>query len=100
MGIPTMSEKLIAACCDGNNGAVERMMREDCDVACSVNVPLPDGTTPMLAAIIWGHKDVAEVLLNCGADVNAKSECTDWTPLHAAALQENGDLCEMLLRHG
>merc|ERR1711939_60915 len=54
----------------------------------------------MMAAIIWGHTNVVKVLLDCGVDVNSKSECTNWTPLHAATLQENGQLCELLLQHG
>merc|ERR1711998_389737 len=97
---PNMSDKLVALCCDGNAEMVERLMREDCDVACSADVALPDGTTPMMAAIIWGHAAVVKVLLECGVEVNAKSECTLWTPLHAAALQENAELCGLLLQHG
>lgn len=95
-----MSAKLVTACCDGNAEMVERMMREDCDVACSADLALPDGTTPMMAAIIWGHTAVVKVLLDCGVNVNAQSECTNWTPLHAAALQENAELCQLLLERG
>merc|ERR1711871_1849531 len=95
-----MSNRLIELCCDGNSAQVERLMLEDCDVACSCNVALPDGTTPMLAGIIWGHPEVVKVLLKCGADVNAKSEGTHWTPLHAAALQEHAVLCAILLDSG
>jgi len=54
----------------------------------------------MLAGIIWGHPEVVKVLLKCGADVNAKSEGTHWTPLHAAALQEHTALCAILLDSG
>jgi len=52
-------------------------------------------STPLHAAALSGHKDVAEFLLNNKADVNAK----DWegqTPLHDAAKNGHKDVVELL----
>ena len=46
-----------------------------------------------------GHKNVAELLLDNGADVNAKDKHGN-TPLHKATLRGNKDIVELLRKHG
>ena len=42
-----------------------------------------------------GHKQVAELLIANGADVNAKAD--SWTPLHSAALTGHKEIVELLI---
>lgn len=79
---------------------VETLLREDCDAACSIDIAASDGTTPVLATIMWKHADILKVLLDHGANAKAPFEGTKWTPLHAAAMQESEDMCKFLLEHG
>jgi ankyrin repeat protein len=57
------------------------------------------GMTPLHLAAMNGHKDVAELLLDNRAEVNAKN-ISDYTPLHFAALAGNKIIVELLLAHG
>jgi hypothetical protein len=56
------------------------------------------GMTPLIAATMNGHKDVAEVLLSRGADVNQRSEVGP-TALIQAAQRDNPAFVELLLNH-
>ena len=56
-------------------------------------------TTPLHWAAQKGHKEVAELLLANGADVNARNKYGD-TPLHFAASAGSKDVVELLLAHG
>ena len=60
----------------------------------------PDGTSALCAAALWGNDELVKVLLKGKADVNVKNSGTGWTALHAAAFQEHGKVCHMLLLHG
>ena len=53
-----------------------------------------DGWTPLHWAARWGHTEVAQALLEAGADVNAKNELGQ-TPLDMAA--EEGEIDMILL---
>ena len=57
------------------------------------------GQTPLHIAAENGHRDMAELLLNNGADVNAKAN--NYTrPLHIAAENGHRDMAELLLNNG
>lgn len=58
-----------------------------------------DGLTPLHLAIQMGRADVAKLLIECGADVNAR-DSDGRTPLHYAALQGQTSTAEALLAHG
>ncbi|MGB2863329.1 MAG: ankyrin repeat domain-containing protein, partial [Sedimentisphaerales bacterium] len=58
----------------------------------------PNGTTPLDRAVVAGLKDIAELLIAKGADVNAKDNW-DWTPLHSA-VYGNKDIVELLISEG
>ena len=55
-----------------------------------------NGETPLHCAAYQGHKDVAQLLLNDKADVNAK-DSRGATPLHYAAIGGYKDVAELLL---
>jgi ankyrin repeat protein len=58
-----------------------------------------EGKTPLHVAVEWNQKDVAELLLAKGADVNAKGK-DDWTPLDAAVGHARKDIVKLLLAKG
>ena len=55
-----------------------------------------NGETPLHAAALNGHKEIAELLIEKGADLNAKN-VVGMTPLHYATTKEIADL---LRKHG
>jgi serine/threonine-protein phosphatase 6 regulatory ankyrin repeat subunit B len=58
-----------------------------------------DGHTALYVAAEVGNKDVAELLLAGGAQVDAKAT-TWWTSLHVATVNGHKDVVELLLRNG
>ena len=48
---------------------------------------------------MYGHSEMAELLLENGADINAQSKYEN-TPLHLAAQQGYPEVVEVLLKHG
>ena len=50
------------------------------DAGADVNEPMPDGTSPLLLALINAHFELAGFLLDRGADPNADGQ--GWTALH------------------
>jgi ankyrin repeat protein len=63
-----------------------------------------DGWTPLHLAAFFGHREVAELLLDHGADVNARSQSERFaranTPLHAAAANRQVAVAELLVARG
>ena len=47
-----------------------------------------------------GHKEVAELLIVKGADVNAKEEFDGWTPLHFVAGKGHKEIARLLIAKG
>ena len=58
----------------------------------------PDAT-PLHPAALYGHKEVVELLITAGADVNAK-EKYEKTPLHHAAKAGYYEIVELLIAAG
>ena len=54
------------------------------------------GETPLHHAVLWGHRDVAELLVASKAEVNAKTDGA-YTPLHWAALRGQKAVVKLLL---
>ena len=72
--------------------------------------PIHDGTdvvakggwkegTPLHYAAWEGHKEIAELLIAKGADVNAKDK-NSATPLHLAAEYDHKEIAELLIANG
>ena len=55
--------------------------------------------TPLLEAAFWGRLDIGKLLIERGADVNAKAD-RGVVPLHEAARMGHLDFVRLLLRHG
>jgi hypothetical protein len=59
----------------------------------------PPGQTPLHIAAWYGYESAARILLDAGANVNARYE-DGMTALHMAAKYDQVSLCELLLEHG
>ncbi|KAG8298963.1 Oxysterol-binding protein- protein 1 [Homalodisca vitripennis] len=66
------------------------------DVSCKGKSKSNLGWTPLHLASYFGHKEVVELLLDHGADINAVNDTGD-TPLHKASFIGREDLVLMLL---
>lgn len=66
-----------------------------------VNMPSSNGFNvfPIHSAAAGDHTDIAELLIECGADVNVK-QSAGVTPLHSAAQNGNIDMLILLLESG
>src|SRR5438105_4679209 len=66
-----------------------------------VNSYSSDGWTPLHLACFFSQRDIAEALIGCGAEVNARSRnAMQNTPLHAAAARRNAESVRLLIEHG
>lgn len=85
-----------------SNGDLERLQRLLSGTAKSfvdLNAPDADGTAPLIYASCFGHSDVAEALLDAGAEVD-KTDSSNWTSLMWATANHHRSVMEILLRHG
>ena len=71
-------------------------------LAIDVNVDARDEVyagTPLHFAAFRGRKEVAELLINEGADVNAKMK-DRWTPLDEAIAVNRTEIVDLIRKHG
>ncbi|XP_076755313.1 ankyrin repeat and MYND domain-containing protein 2 [Xylocopa sonorina] len=59
-----------------------------------------NGMSPLQHACYKGNKEIVQMLLDQGADVNACQHEHAYTPLHLAALSGNAELCHLLMSYG
>lgn len=79
---------------DNDVAKVRRLLADGADA----NV-VDDDYTPLHRAALHDHREIAALLIQHGADVNAKDE-RGRTSLHVAADWGNGDFVSLLLRQG
>ena len=80
----------------GNIEAVKQHLAAGTDV----NAETRDRVTPLHPAAANGHKEIAELLVAEGADVNAKDDKKGWTPLLIAAVAGHKETAELLIAKG
>jgi ankyrin repeat protein len=87
-----------AAAENGDVGRVAQLLTADPALVHSVRrKDIPD--QPLHVAALAGNRQVANLLLRHGADVNARGD-QGMTPLHCAALNGNLEMAELLLKRG
>ncbi|WP_395462822.1 ankyrin repeat domain-containing protein [Wolbachia endosymbiont of Cantharis cryptica] len=62
-----------------------------------INIQNERGNTPLHEAVKSGCKEAVQSLIENGADVNAKTEWSEETPLHLA---RNAEITELLIKNG
>ena len=77
----------------GNIEAVKQFL----DSGTDVNAKDKTGGTPLDEAAGWGRKDIVELLIAKGADVNGKFDDDGSTPLHLAAWKGHFETAELLI---
>ena len=59
-----------------------------------------DGRTPLHWAAYSGHKEIAELLIGEGAEVNTIDKYTGNTALDSAILLKHTEIADLLRKHG
>lgn len=58
------------------------------------------GKTPLHHAAEAGQKEMVELLIASGGDVNAKDDILDWSPLDRAGRNDHSGIVALLRKHG
>ena len=58
------------------------------------------GQTTLIIAAWIGHKEIAELLIENGADLNVKDESLGNTPLDWAIRRKRTEIADLLRKHG
>jgi len=66
----------------------------------NVNAKSKNGSTPLHLASYYGFKNLAEVLIQKGADVKMKTDDLGMTPLHSAVQRGHFEIAKLLLDNG
>lgn len=89
---------IFAACMAGDGERITNLLDRDRQLA---NRYSHDGWTPLHLAAFFGHKQIADILLEQGADVHARSRnAMENLPIHAAAASRKASIVAALLEHG
>jgi len=93
------NKAILKAAKSGDADRVRELLAGDASLAHARD---KDGSTPLHCAAWRGHAAVAELLLNAGADVNARNQNEHYgdTPLHAAAHGNQRAVAELLIGRG
>jgi ankyrin repeat protein len=86
------------ACIDGDVLSMRAMLREGYDV----QEDGAFGAPPLFTAVTWGTPDVVRMLLDAGADINARDQWAGATPLDYAFMSTRADarIIDLLLTRG
>jgi ankyrin repeat protein len=92
------AQRLMAAVTDGDAGAVRKLLADGAPV--DERFPLVngfnDGATPLIVAARDGHTEIARLLLDAGADVNAAEPIFGGLPLHKAVYNGHSELTRLI----
>jgi ankyrin repeat protein len=94
------SAALKAAICANDAAAVADVLQQHPDLKSQLDRALPDfdfGATPLLGAVYRNNRDMVDVLLGAGADINARS---DWWAGSFGVLDHEEPLADYLIGRG
>ena len=93
-------EALKAAISSNDAGAVAGVLQRHPDLKSQLDRALPDfgfGATPLLGAVYRNNREMVDVLLRAGANINARS---DWWAGGFSVLDHDGPLTDYLIEQG
>jgi ankyrin repeat protein len=100
-GEPTNAAKALAkAVCSNSPSQVSDVLTQHPELTARLDDPLPDyafGGTALLAAVHRGNREMIDVLLRAGANINARSH---WWAGSFGVLDHDGDLAPFLIERG
>lgn len=97
IGAAAQENPLFKAVADADAAAVAAAI----SAGAAVNQLSPEGASPLYLAVIGQHYDIAKMLIDQGADVNAvNAKAIGATPLMIAASRQNLDITLLLLDNG
>src|ERR1700683_4933882 len=92
------SLEIFAASIQGDTARIEALLAGNRSL---VSAQPSDGWTPLHLAAFFGKLDAARLLLNKGAEVNARStNAMENMPLHAAAAGKHAEVARLLIDRG
>ncbi len=91
-----LGAELLKAAKDGDLNRVKELVKQGVDISFKDIF----GYTPLLVAAIWGHKEIVELLIANGANINLYSKEGSRTALHLAAEGDSKDLVKLLIDKG
>jgi ankyrin repeat protein len=97
-----LNEDILFAARDGDIASVRFLLAGDSALARKSNIA---NNTPLRFAAESGHTAVCSLLLDYGADIEAKENdlcflSHGWTPLHYAIWNNHGEVVSLLLKNG
>jgi ankyrin repeat protein len=95
-GCGNPSKKLADAISSGDGAMVKKLIKNNPSLT---KMPLENWTSLTLAAYN-GRSEIVRLLLDAGADMEAKDQVAGETPLHWAAIKGHKDIAEMILSKG
>ena len=98
IGSPKTNRELWNAAIEGHIEIVRQSLMAGANIDVQ-NVKGSESWTPLYGAVAYGHKEIAELLIAEGADVNRK--CEDFkTPLHISVEGGRKEIIELLISDG
>ena len=91
-----MAADIHKAALDGNLETIQTLLAGDPALA---NAKDEQGLTPLLYAVLRGHRNVVELLLDKGADVNVQDN-GGYSPVHFASIRGNKEMLQFLISKG
>nr|XP_022297732.1 cortactin-binding protein 2-like isoform X2 [Crassostrea virginica] len=100
-GAPSLPAEVLSSpvhrfAADGNFSSLEKLL---IDTPADVNLPLDDGSTPLIMAAKYGHDDCVQLLLDKGASVTSTTD-SGYSAAHAASANGHHSCLKLLLERG
>ncbi|XP_020893003.1 ankyrin repeat and SAM domain-containing protein 6 isoform X2 [Exaiptasia diaphana] len=95
-GQKTLRPSIIEAARSGDLQGVRELLEID---ETEVNTADEDGATSLMFAAMCGHHNVAELLLDKGADIDSQDRISGWTALMQATYYSHKHIVKLLLDH-